>query len=168
MFSYVRRSYNHNVGGLMMTVVISWITAHGVARNLGNSFKCSVWLGKYNLSFGDQILHPKFWVSIDDQCHHTSQLLEQILFHHNLPDLLIPCSTSKATHPSQPKRKCPLPALSWADSSDVWKGMCECDARSSMKKNPNMFDNHPNLQPRMRAILLDWLNEVRFKLSVFF
>lgn len=23
-----------------------------------------------------------------------------------------------------------------------------------------MFDNHPNLQPRMRAILLDWLNEV--------
>lgn len=38
--------------------------------------------------------------------------------------------------------------------------MCDCDARSSNKKNPNMFDNHPNLQLRMRAILLDWLNEV--------
>ncbi|XP_068626608.1 G1/S-specific cyclin-E [Battus philenor] len=69
-------------------------------------------------------------------------------------------STSKPQCPSPPKRKCPLPRLSWADPTDVWRSMCECDARSSMKKNPNMFDNHPNLQPRMRAILLDWLNEV--------
>ncbi|XP_072947319.1 G1/S-specific cyclin-E isoform X2 [Epargyreus clarus] len=69
-------------------------------------------------------------------------------------------STSKPQCPSPPKRKCPLPGLSWADPTDVWKSMCECDARSSMNKNPNMFDNHPNLQPRMRAILLDWLNEV--------
>ncbi|CAG9580992.1 unnamed protein product [Danaus chrysippus] len=68
-------------------------------------------------------------------------------------------STSKV-YPSPPKRKCPLPGLSWADPSDVWKSMCEVDARSTMMKNPNMFDNHPNLQPRMRAILLDWLNEV--------
>ncbi|XP_064072144.1 G1/S-specific cyclin-E isoform X1 [Vanessa tameamea] len=70
-------------------------------------------------------------------------------------------STSKPLCPSPPKRKCPLPGLSWADPTDVWRSMCECDVRSSMKKNPNMFDNHPNLQPRMRAILLDWLNEVR-------
>ncbi|XP_049873706.1 G1/S-specific cyclin-E [Pectinophora gossypiella] len=69
-------------------------------------------------------------------------------------------STSKAQCPNQPKRKCPLPGLSWADPADVWRGMCECDARSSMRKNLNMFDNHPSLQPRMRAILLDWLNEV--------
>ncbi|XP_013192006.2 G1/S-specific cyclin-E1 [Amyelois transitella] len=61
---------------------------------------------------------------------------------------------------SLPKRKCPLPVLSWADPQDVWNGMCECDARSSSNKNPNMFDKHPNLQIRMRAILLDWLNEV--------
>ncbi|KAG6454926.1 G1/S-specific cyclin-E isoform X2 [Manduca sexta] len=69
-------------------------------------------------------------------------------------------STSKPLCPTPPKRKCPLPGLSWADPKDVWNSMCDCDARSSMKKNPNMFDNHPNLQPRMRAILLDWLNEV--------
>ncbi|CAH2102959.1 unnamed protein product [Euphydryas editha] len=69
-------------------------------------------------------------------------------------------STSKPLCPSPPKRKCPLPGLSWADPTDVWRSMCECDTRSSMKKNPNMFDNHPKLQPRMRAILLDWLNEV--------
>ncbi|KAI8438035.1 hypothetical protein MSG28_010687 [Choristoneura fumiferana] len=67
---------------------------------------------------------------------------------------------SKLECASPPKRKCPLPGLSWADPKEVWKGMCECDARSCMRKNPNMFDNHPNLQPRMRAILLDWLNEV--------
>ncbi|KAJ8736648.1 hypothetical protein PYW08_007304 [Mythimna loreyi] len=69
-------------------------------------------------------------------------------------------STSKIQCPTLPKRKCPLPGLSWADPADVWNSMCDCDARSSNKKNPNMFDNHPNLQPRMRAILLDWLNEV--------
>ncbi|XP_026758628.1 G1/S-specific cyclin-E [Galleria mellonella] len=69
-------------------------------------------------------------------------------------------STSKSEYPTLPKRKCPLPVLSWADPQDVWNGMCECDAKSSSKKNPNMFDNHPNLQLRMRAILLDWLNEV--------
>lgn len=65
-----------------------------------------------------------------------------------------------------PKRKCPLPGLSWADPADVWNSMCDCDARSSNKKNANMFDNHPNLQPRMRAILLDWLNEVSAHFTV--
>ncbi|XP_026319827.1 G1/S-specific cyclin-E [Hyposmocoma kahamanoa] len=69
-------------------------------------------------------------------------------------------STSKSQCPSTPKRKCPLPGLSWADPADVWKSMCECDTRAAMKRNPHMFDNHPSLQPRMRAILLDWLNEV--------
>lgn len=76
--------------------------------------------------------------------------------------MLFFCSTSKLPCPTLPKRKCPLPGLSWADPEDVWNNMCDCDARSSNKKNPNMFDNHPNLQPRMRAILLDWLNEVRY------
>ncbi|XP_041975567.1 G1/S-specific cyclin-E [Aricia agestis] len=69
-------------------------------------------------------------------------------------------NTNKPLCPSPPKRKCPLPGLSWADPVDVWRSMCECDARSSMRRNPNMLDNHPNLQSRMRAILLDWLNEV--------
>lgn len=72
-----------------------------------------------------------------------------------------PCSPNKPACPDLPKRKCPLPGLSWADPNDVWNSMCECDRKSCAKKNPNMFDNHPNLQPRMRAILLDWLNEVR-------
>ncbi|KAL4713893.1 hypothetical protein ACJJTC_015547 [Scirpophaga incertulas] len=68
--------------------------------------------------------------------------------------------TSKFECPSYPKRKCPLPGLSWADPVNVWKGLCDRDAISKSKKNPQMFDKHPELQPRMRAILLDWLNEV--------
>ncbi|KOB78665.1 Cyclin E [Operophtera brumata] len=67
---------------------------------------------------------------------------------------------NKPACPILPKRKCPLPGLSWADPNDVWNSMCECDMRTCAKKNPSMFDNHPNLQPRMRAILLDWLNEI--------
>ncbi|CAH0690950.1 unnamed protein product [Chilo suppressalis] len=69
-------------------------------------------------------------------------------------------STNKSECPLPPKRKCPLPGLSWADPSDVWNSLCACDAKSRLQKNPNMFEKHPNLQPRMRAILLDWLNEV--------
>ncbi|GBP54667.1 hypothetical protein EVAR_47169_1 [Eumeta japonica] len=57
------------------------------------------------------------------------------------------------------KRKCPLPGLSWAESSVAWNRMTDTDAKFTVQRNPHMFDNHPSLQPRMRAILLDWLNE---------
>lgn len=57
-------------------------------------------------------------------------------------------------------RVCPLPLFSWADSSDVWKNMCRKDERASLDRDASMFGNHSGLQPRMRAILLDWLIEV--------
>lgn len=38
--------------------------------------------------------------------------------------------------------------------------MCRKDEKASLEREPNMFDQHPGLQPRMRAILLDWLIEV--------
>lgn len=57
-------------------------------------------------------------------------------------------------------RLCPLPPMSWADSEDVWKEMCRKDARGLLDRNPNMLQQHSGLQPRMRAILLDWLIEV--------
>lgn len=57
-------------------------------------------------------------------------------------------------------RACPLPLLSWANAKDVWRFMCDKDKRSSLDRNANMLQNHQGLQPRMRAILLDWLNEV--------
>lgn len=62
--------------------------------------------------------------------------------------------------PSSELRTCPLPQLSWAEPGDVWKLMCRKDEKASLEREPNMFDQHPGLQPRMRAILLDWLIEV--------
>ncbi|CAH2049915.1 unnamed protein product, partial [Iphiclides podalirius] len=105
----------------------------------------------------DSLLSPP---SIPELPNYVLSPLENVARGDSTPHSNKRPSTSKPQCPSPPKRKCPLPGLSWADPTDVWRSMCECDARSSMKKNPNMFDNHPNLQPRMRAILLDWLNEV--------
>lgn len=61
--------------------------------------------------------------------------------------------------PSEP-RSCPLPALSWANAADVWNFMCKKDEAASYLRDSTMLDHHPGLQPRMRAILLDWLIEV--------
>ncbi|KAL9875361.1 cyclin E isoform 1-T3 [Glossina fuscipes fuscipes] len=63
------------------------------------------------------------------------------------------------TDPESP-RQCPLPALSWANAQDVWRRMCRKDEQASCLRDPVMLENHPGLQPRMRAILLDWLIEV--------
>ncbi|CAL1532746.1 unnamed protein product [Lymnaea stagnalis] len=52
----------------------------------------------------------------------------------------------------------PLPAFNWADSKEVWKNMIRKEL--TFQRDPGMFDNHPELQPRMRSILLDWLSEV--------
>ncbi|XP_068140230.1 G1/S-specific cyclin-E [Drosophila tropicalis] len=57
-------------------------------------------------------------------------------------------------------RQCPLPALSWANAADVWKLMCQRDEQDSHLRSITMLEPHPGLQPRMRAILLDWLIEV--------
>lgn len=57
-------------------------------------------------------------------------------------------------------RICPLPLLSWADAKDVWHNMCEKDKKTAIDRSPKMLTKHQGLQPRMRAILLDWLNEV--------
>lgn len=57
-------------------------------------------------------------------------------------------------------RLCPLPVLSWADAKDVWRFMCKRDEKATLERDSKMLGNHPGLQPRMRAILLDWLIEV--------
>lgn len=54
----------------------------------------------------------------------------------------------------------PLPSLPWADGSQVWSIMCLGDQKTLSQRDPDMFQRHPTLQPRMRAILLDWLIEV--------
>lgn len=57
-------------------------------------------------------------------------------------------------------RMCPLPALTWANAQDVWKCMCKKDKEAACFRDSAMFSQHPGLQPRMRAILFDWLIEV--------
>lgn len=55
----------------------------------------------------------------------------------------------------------PLPELSWADRQDIWDLMVKKESGMYKRKNAEMIlGRHPALQPRMRAILLDWLIEV--------
>ncbi|KAF7212963.1 G1/S-specific cyclin-E1 isoform X1 [Nothobranchius furzeri] len=52
----------------------------------------------------------------------------------------------------------PLPALCWASKDVVWTNMLEKD--KSYTRDVHMLEKHPHLQPKMRAVLLDWLMEV--------
>ncbi|XP_028673456.1 G1/S-specific cyclin-E2 isoform X2 [Erpetoichthys calabaricus] len=52
----------------------------------------------------------------------------------------------------------PLPHLSWANSDDVWIRMLNKEVKYT--HNKGFLYQHPMLQPKMRAILLDWLLEV--------
>ncbi|KAG7233006.1 hypothetical protein INR49_007768 [Caranx melampygus] len=71
------------------------------------------------------------------------------------------------TDPSSFKRYCfknlfikasPIPQLSWASSDDVWIKMLNKELKYVHDKS--YLQRHPKLQPKMRAILLDWLLEV--------
>lgn len=57
-----------------------------------------------------------------------------------------------------PVRCAPLPALCWASKDVVWNNMLEKD--KTYTRDVHVMDKHPHLQPKMRAILLDWLMEV--------
>lgn len=48
---------------------------------------------------------------------------------------------------------------SWASSDDVWIKMLNKELKYVHDKS--YMQRHPKLQPKMRAILLDWLLEVR-------
>ena len=56
------------------------------------------------------------------------------------------------------KNVMPLPELDWADPKEVWSIMLQKDRKYN--RDPLYFRKHSFLQPRMRAILLDWLTEV--------
>lgn len=47
---------------------------------------------------------------------------------------------------------------SWASSDDVWIKMLNKELKYIHDKT--FMQQHPSLQPKMRAILLDWLLEV--------
>ena len=56
------------------------------------------------------------------------------------------------------KDNSPLPQIPWADSNEVWELMLQKDR--DYKRDSLYIRKHPSLQPRMRAVLLDWLIEV--------
>ncbi|TRY60616.1 hypothetical protein DNTS_014007 [Danionella cerebrum] len=57
-----------------------------------------------------------------------------------------------------PTRSTPLPSLCWASKDDVWNNLLKKD--ELYLRDAQVMERHPNLQPKMRAILLDWLMEV--------
>uniref|UniRef100_A0A3B3RL83 Cyclin E1 n=1 Tax=Paramormyrops kingsleyae TaxID=1676925 RepID=A0A3B3RL83_9TELE len=61
-------------------------------------------------------------------------------------------------HCVTPTRSSPLPALCWANKEDVWSNLLKKD--HSYHRDGGFMERHPHLQPKMRAILLDWLMEV--------
>jgi len=55
----------------------------------------------------------------------------------------------------------PLPELSWANKQEMWDLMVKKETGMYKRHTAEgMLSRHPALQPRMRAILLDWLIEV--------
>ncbi|KAM5236060.1 G1/S-specific cyclin-E1 isoform 3-T3 [Ctenodactylus gundi] len=56
-----------------------------------------------------------------------------------------------------PPRTSPLPVLNWANREDVWKIML--NKEEIYLRDKYFLQRHPHLQPKMRAILLDWLME---------
>ncbi|XP_060753210.1 G1/S-specific cyclin-E2-like isoform X2 [Tachysurus vachellii] len=59
---------------------------------------------------------------------------------------------------SQCSRPSPFPRLSWGSSEDVWVKMLSKEIK--YKHSNTSLERHPRLQPKMRAVLLDWLMEV--------
>uniref|UniRef100_A0A8C4X685 Cyclin E1 n=1 Tax=Erpetoichthys calabaricus TaxID=27687 RepID=A0A8C4X685_ERPCA len=57
-----------------------------------------------------------------------------------------------------PTRSSPLPVLGWADKDDVWNNLMKKE--KTYLRDRHFLERHPLLQPKMRAILLDWLMEV--------
>lgn len=67
------------------------------------------------------------------------------------------CSSSSATLPAFTVS--PLVSrTSWASKDVVWSNMLEKD--KAYTRDVRVMEKHPHLQPKMRAILLDWLMEV--------
>jgi len=61
----------------------------------------------------------------------------------------------------KPRGEAPLPELAWADKQEMWDLMVKKETGMYRRLGPGgLLARHPAIQPRMRAILLDWLIEV--------
>ncbi|XP_025770385.1 G1/S-specific cyclin-E1 isoform X3 [Puma concolor] len=84
------------------------------------------------------------------------------------PCSLIPTPDKEEDEPTYPSSTCgpqsfmpsrasPLPILNWANRDEVWKIML--NKEKTYLRDKHFMQRHPLLQPKMRAILLDWLME---------
>jgi len=63
--------------------------------------------------------------------------------------------------PTSIRGSTPLPQLAWADRQEIWDLMAKKESGMYKRQSvDSLLSRHPDLQPRMRAILLDWLIEV--------
>ncbi|CAG5096640.1 Oidioi.mRNA.OKI2018_I69.XSR.g14714.t1.cds [Oikopleura dioica] len=73
-------------------------------------------------------------------------------------------STDASTNPAaeervpQPKRTCPLPNITWAEREHVWAELIKREKRHRL--DMKVLSHHPEVTPRMRSVLIDWLMEV--------
>ncbi|XP_049573597.1 G1/S-specific cyclin-E1 [Syngnathus scovelli] len=98
----------------------------------------------------DAYASPRCWRSTlarEDEHQQQITLINVGFPHYNLTNV---CAT--------PVHCAPLPALCWASKDVVWNNMLAKD--KTYTRNVNMMAKHPHLQPKMRAVLLDWLMEV--------
>lgn len=72
-------------------------------------------------------------------------------------ELVYPISAHKPPG-ARPPRASPLPLLNWANREEVWRIML--NKEQMYLRDQHLLQRHPLLQPKMRAILLDWLMEV--------
>ncbi|KAK0162636.1 hypothetical protein PV327_006399 [Microctonus hyperodae] len=109
----------------------------------------------------EEVCHntPSTDVTKSRQCHVTQSLKAQrkpgTWSELRTSTCFLTPSTSNNSNQSNP-----LPAFSWANGTQVWSMLCVGDQKTLTQRDPYMFQRHPTLQPRMRAILLDWLIEV--------
>ena len=68
--------------------------------------------------------------------------------------------TTEEYKPAEVESKTPMPKLSWANNHELWETMLRKDAKYI--HDPFYLKRHVNIEPQMRAILLDWLVEISY------
>ncbi|XP_053202332.1 G1/S-specific cyclin-E-like [Panonychus citri] len=74
------------------------------------------------------------------------------------PGILTPNVTQSCSSSSRRVRPSPLPTLNMSDSTEMWESMI--NIKEIYCRDSHLLAKHPNITPRMRSILLDWLSEV--------
>ncbi|KAI3358136.1 hypothetical protein L3Q82_003136 [Scortum barcoo] len=87
-----------------------------------------------------------------DPCTHIEASEKEVMMDFNEPISSALASGNSLVRPS------PLPLLRWGSPEDVWVKMVSRE--QNYRHSKNFMQKHPNIQPRMRSILLDWLIEV--------